>query len=229
MRVSAYIIGRNCELTLAAALESVYSQSRPVDEVVYLDDGSTDGSVSIAERYMDRGLILLRNEITQGIPSSRNRAARECTSDWIAVLDADDRWHCEKNARQLAFLEAHPEIGLLGTFAHLIDEKGRTLGTITTSCTDEEIKQRELISNCFVHSSVVFRRDMFDRVGGYADLAAAQDYDLMLKLSEVTRVGNLPEPLTEHRIGSDTTSVRRRQTQRSTGSLPHQPRERGAA
>lgn len=219
MRVSAYIIGKNCELTLAAALESVYSQSRPLDEIVYLDDGSTDGSVSVAQRYLDRGLILLRNETTLGIPSARNRAVRECKSDWIAVLDADDRWHHEKNARQLAFLESHPDVGLLGTFADLVDENGVTLGTIVTPCTDEEIRQRELVSNCFVHSSVVFRRDIFNGVGGYADLAAAQDYDLMLKLSEVTRVCNLPEPLTQHRIGNETTSVRKRRIQRSCAAI----------
>jgi glycosyltransferase involved in cell wall biosynthesis len=200
---------------LAEALDSIYSQTRPVDEVVYLDDGSGDNSVTIAERYVARGLILLRNLSSQGIPAARNRAASACQNTWIAVLDADDRWREDKNALQLAYLERHPHVGLLGSYAYVLGDGSQRLGVITTPTVDAEIKHRELISNCFVHSSVVFRRDIFQRVGGYSDLAAAQDYDLMLKLSEHVQVANLSEPLVDHRIGIGSVTVRKRRTQRA--------------
>lgn len=213
--VSVYIIGRDCHRTLGQALDSVYSQTTPVDEVIYLDDGSTDASLEIAGRYLDRGLVVLTNATSQGIPAARNRAAFACRNRWIAVLDADDRWHEEKIAKQTAYLETHPQVGLLGTFALAIDATDEPLGTIEAPVGDADIKSVELNRNCFVHSSVVFRRDAFERVEGYTDLAAAQDYDLMLKLSEQVQVANLPEPLTDYRIDTGSTSARKHKIQRA--------------
>ena len=211
--VSAYVIGRNCCDTLAEALDSIYAQTARVDQVVYLDDGSTDASLSIAERYVGRGLQILKNDISLGIPLSRNRAVRACTRRWVAVLDADDRWHPEKIERQMAYLAAHSRVGLVGSYARVICRNAGYCGVITAPISSEEIKDEELTRNCFVHSSVMFRRDIFEQVGGYANLPAAQDYDLMLKFSERTDLANLPEALVDYRIGGGAVSVRSRKIQ----------------
>lgn len=212
--VSAYIIGRNCEGTLSAALASVYAQTHPVDEVVYLDDGSTDFSLEVASTFLDRGLRILRNATSQGIPAARNRAVAATRGRWIAVLDADDVWHPDKIAMQIARLRQNTQLALIGCFARVIDERGSVWGVISAPRSDSEIKKVELTRNCFIHSSAIIRRDVFDAVGGYSDFPAAQDYDLMLKCSEEAQVENLPMVLVDYRIGSESISVRRRRTQR---------------
>lgn len=110
--VSVVIPARNAARFLAAALASVRAQTRPVAEILVVDDGSTDATARIAEELGARVVC----QPAAGAAVARNRGATEATGDWLAFLDADDLWTPEKTARQLAWLEAHPGVPLV--FGH---------------------------------------------------------------------------------------------------------------
>lgn len=136
-----------------------------------------------------------------GLTRSLNRALRLSTAPIVARMDADDVAVPERFARQLAFLEAHPEVGLLGTGCREIAPDGKILRTLTPPTDDPAIRRALIRQNPFIHSSVMMRREALEAVGGYDEtLAVAQDYDLWMRMSRVTRMANLPEPLVLRRL-----------------------------
>lgn len=113
--VTAAIPVRNGEAYLAEAIESVLAQSRPCDQVVVVDNGSTDRSAEIAAGFGDAVEVV--SEPRPGIGAARNAALRAARGDYLAFLDADDLWEAEKTALQLAAFEAEP--GLQLVFGHV--------------------------------------------------------------------------------------------------------------
>jgi len=113
--VTAAIPVRDGEAYLAEAIESVLAQSRPCDQVIVVDNGSSDRSAEIAARFGPRVEIV--NETRPGIGRARNAALHAARGDYLAFLDADDLWEPEKTALQLAAFEA--EAGLQLVFGHV--------------------------------------------------------------------------------------------------------------
>src|SRR5260370_27491420 len=111
-RVSAIITAFNGEAFIAAAIESVLGQTRPADEIVVVDDGSTDDTAAIVERFHSRGVRLVRQE-NRGPSEARNRGIAETTGNLIAFLDCDDLWVPAKTERQIEHLLDHPAVGPL--------------------------------------------------------------------------------------------------------------------
>ncbi|HEX7245027.1 MAG TPA: glycosyltransferase family A protein [Solirubrobacterales bacterium] len=109
--VTAAIPVRDGEAYLAEAIESVLGQSRPCDQVVVVDNGSSDGSAEIARGYAPA--VELVAEPRPGIGSARNAALAAARGDFLAFLDADDLWTPEKTALQLAAFSAHPGLSLV--------------------------------------------------------------------------------------------------------------------
>ena len=106
MQVSVVIPTHNRKRLVPRALESVLAQTRPAEEIIVVDDGSTDGTASaVASRFA--GVRCLRQE-RRGVSAARNRGVASATGHWIAFLDSDDEWLPHKLERQLAALEASP-------------------------------------------------------------------------------------------------------------------------
>src|SRR5262249_5207479 len=98
-------------------------------------------------------------------------------------------------------LDAHPDVGVLGTGAREVDALGREVGIVSPPTEDAAIRRALIRANPFVHSSVMMRRTALERVGGYDEtLAVAQDYDLWMRISQITRLANLPSPLVVRRL-----------------------------
>jgi glycosyltransferase involved in cell wall biosynthesis len=114
-RVTAAIPVRDGEAYLAEAIESVLGQSRPCDQVIVVDNGSTDRSAEIAAGFGPA--VELVTEPRPGIGAARNAALRAARGDYLAFLDADDLWDSEKTALQLAAFEAEPQLQLV--FGHV--------------------------------------------------------------------------------------------------------------
>jgi hypothetical protein len=128
----------------------------------------------------------------------------------VARLDADDWALPERLERQRGFLQAHPDVGLLGTAAREVDTAGRLLTTVTPPCDDAALRRALIRCNPFVHSSIVTRRALVERAGGYDErLPVVQDYDLWMRLSRLTRLANLAEPLVVRRRLPGAVSVQR--------------------
>lgn len=190
----------NAALWAGEAVESVLAQTAPDFELIVVDDGSTDRTAEVLEGFKDPRLKVIRQS-RQGLTCSLNRALRLATAPLVARMDADDVARPERFARQMAFLEARPEVGLLGTGCQEISVSGEILRTVIPPVDDVAIRRRLIRANPFVHATVMMRREALDAVGGYDErVPVAQDYHLWIRMSRITRMANLPEPLLRRRL-----------------------------
>ncbi len=126
-RVSVIIPLYQTERYIAETLASVCAQSFNDFEVIVVDDGSRDRGPDIARAVHDPRIRVV-TQINRGLAGARNTGIREARGTYIALLDADDRWHREKLARHVALLDARPEVGLSYSASRLIGDKGEDLG-----------------------------------------------------------------------------------------------------
>ena len=194
---------------IAQAVASVLAQSAGDLELIVIDDGSTDATPDLLAGVRDSRLRVER-QARAGLTRSLNRALALARGPLVARLDADDWALPERLQRQRAFLDAYPAVGLLGTAAREVDAAGRLLTTLTPPADDAGLRRALIRYNPFVHSSIVARRALLGRAGGYDErLPVAQDYDLWMRLSRLTRLANLAEPLVVRRRLPDAVSVQR--------------------
>ena len=127
--ITVVICTYNGERYLAATLDSVLAQTYLNMEVVIVDDGSSDGTVSIIKQYAERdSRIHWFARRNAGLPASRNYAFAQARGEWIAIIDQDDLCYPERLAKQVAVAETYPSAGLIFCNAHFIDEIGRNIG-----------------------------------------------------------------------------------------------------
>jgi glycosyltransferase involved in cell wall biosynthesis len=213
MRVSVIIPTYNSGPLVVEAVASVLAQTRPADEIIVVDDGSTDNTAQRLEPVRER--IHYVRQANSRVAAARNTGVGLSTGDVIAFLDADDAWHPQKLARQLSVLERRPEIGLLAT--RVTGLPGPTLpldGRAEPRVTDLAL-QNLLVANVLATSSVLVRRSVLDRAGEFdRQLFGPEDYDLWLRCAQVSGVAVLDEPLTAYRdtygsLGKQADTMRR--------------------
>jgi glycosyltransferase involved in cell wall biosynthesis len=199
-RVSVVLAVRDGAPWVGEAVRSVLGQTLADLELIVIDDGSTDDTPQTLASVVDSRLRVARRT-RLGLTRALNEGVALARAPLIARLDADDVAMPERLARQVGFLDSHPEIGLLGTGATEVDATGREVGRLIPPATDADIRRALIRRNVFVHSSIVMRRQALASAGGYdATFLVAQDYDLWLRLAHVTRLANLPEPLVMRRL-----------------------------
>lgn len=194
---------------MGEAVESVLGQTFTNFEFIVVDDGSTDGTGTILDRCGDPRLTVV-HQPRMGLTASLNHALRLATAPLVARMDADDVALPDRFSRQVAFLDAHPEVGLLGTGCHEIAPSGEVLKTIIPPPDDPAIRRALIRENPFIHASVMIRHQALEKAGPYDErFPVAQDYDLWFRLSRVARMANLPEPLMLRRLTPDRVSSAR--------------------
>ena len=201
-RVSVLMAVYNGEPYLAEALDSVLAQTLTDFEVVVVDDASTDGTAAVLDAYAERGgrLVVLRNEENRNLAASLNRGLAACRAPLVARADADDVNLPDRLERQAAFLDAHPEVGVVGCAYHKVDPDGRHRSTKSYATDHATIRARQLFMSSLLHPGVMFRADVVRAVGGYDETYwTAQDSDLWTRLRDRTRFANLPDPLVRYR------------------------------
>jgi glycosyltransferase involved in cell wall biosynthesis len=185
---------------VGAAVESLLTQTLTDLEVIVIDDGSTDTTPEMLAAVHDSRLRVQRQE-RAGLTRSLVRALDLARAPLVARLDADDLSLPERLARQRQFLDANPQVGLLGTGAREIDFEGHEVAIVRPPADDAAIRRALIRENPFVHSTVMMRRSALERAGGYDPaFPVAQDYDLWLRMARVTLLANLPEPLVIRRL-----------------------------
>jgi len=185
---------------VAGAIESILGQTLTDLELIVVDDGSTDDTPMLLTGLRDPRLVVER-QAPAGLTRALGRALARARAPLVARLDADDVARPDRLERQHAFMAAHPEVGLLGTAARVVDEAGREVGTIRPPEDDATLRRTLIRRNPFVHSSIMARAALVTRAGGYdGAFPVAQDYDLWLRLSALTRMANLPEALVTRRL-----------------------------
>ncbi|MBF2003621.1 MAG: glycosyltransferase family 2 protein [Synechococcales cyanobacterium C42_A2020_086] len=201
----------NSERYVAQAIESILNQTFSDFELLIINDGSTDRSLSILQRYaaQDPRIRLFSRE-NQGIARTRNELLHRATGEFIAVLDSDDIALPDRLARQLQFLRQHPEVVCLGSAYQIMDSAGRVLTALPVPLDDAEIQRLALAGHASIFQScVMMRRAVVLDIGGYNNaLPPAEDLDLWLRLGEVGQLANLPEVLVQYRVHANSVSER---------------------
>lgn len=198
--VSVLLAVRDGGAWLAESHASIQKQTLCGWELVVVDDGSADatGATLAAAAAADARVRVFRQE-KLGLVVALNRAAREARGEYLARMDADDRAHPERLARQVSFLDAHPEIGVLGT---AIRRFGAARGIWRLPEDDASLRAALLFETPFAHPTVMMRRAVWVAEGeGYReDFRAAEDIDLWERLAPYARFANLPDVLLEYRV-----------------------------
>jgi glycosyltransferase involved in cell wall biosynthesis len=188
---------------LHEAAESVLTQQYADLELVLVDDATGRGEVFAEVAGRDPRVRVLTNDQNAGAATSANRGIAAAHGEMIARLDADDVAEPDHVGRLVAALDADPGLGLVGSSVTLLDEEGRTLGVRAMPESDLEIRWTILFHCPFFHSSVAYRRSLFDAAGGYRDdQLISQDHYLWHAMLPLTRAANLADPLTRYRINS---------------------------
>ncbi len=185
---------------LGRAIESVLAQSRPADEFVIVNDGSTDGTLDAVASYGNR--LRCVTQANGGAAAARNRGVRELGSDWVAFLDQDDEWLPEKLERQCDALERAPEAAFCCTGARNCED-GERHGDFLPDPVN--IARDFRYRNCFGSaSSYMIRRDAFLTLGGFreAQRTFAEDWDLAVRLYLRFPFCAVPEPLINYHESS---------------------------
>ena len=210
-RISVAMSVYNNAPYLAHAIESIVAQSFGDFEFLIVDDGSTDGSGTIIDRFAESdSRIRPIHQANAGLIASLNRMIDEARAPLIARMDGDDIALPERFARQLVFLDRHPEIGVVGTGCTCIDEAGRpTSYKFDNVTTPAEVVDDLKNGPPLCHPSVVMRTDAVRAVGGYhRAYQHCEDYDLWLRLSEHVQMANLPDRLLLYRQSESQVSNR---------------------
>lgn len=215
----------NGERFLATAIDSVLAQTFADFEFLIVDDGSSDASGAIIDAYAARDprIRAIRRE-NRGLIASLNQLLSEARAPLVARMDDDDIACPERFARQHAFLQEHPDYGVVSTWSHDIDADGNPLATPELDHpTDHEGFLEALHhSTPLCHPSVVYRRDLVLGIGGYhAAFRHCEDYDLWLRLADVTRLCSIPERLMKYRRTDDQVSNRHIVEQQTNAAIAY--------
>ena len=202
MQISAIIPSYNRQQRLKRALASVYQQTSPADEVILVDDGSTDGSCSGLEGEFP-GLRVLRQP-HRGVSAARNRGIVEARHDWIALLDSDDCWLPQKLARLRDAARGNPDFALYHSDEIWIRDGVRVNPMQKHRKHGGWIFQRCLPLCAISPSTVLMRKATLIELGLFDEtLPACEDYDLWLRLCHRYPVHFVAEALVTRYAGHE--------------------------
>jgi glycosyltransferase involved in cell wall biosynthesis len=205
-KISLVMTVYNREIYLPQALDSILAQTYPHWQLTLWDDGSTDTSPEIARAYASRDprIQFVPTAHTGRIPALH--AAIQVTNlPYLAFVDSDDLLDPDALTATVKILDSHPDVGMVYSDYLLIDEHNQSKD-IGARCQIPYSKQRLLVDFMTFHFRLL-RREVYDRVGGIdLDFQSAEDYDLCLKVSEVTQIHHLQVALYYYREHSDSIS-----------------------
>lgn len=174
------------------ALGSVFSQEFDNFECIVVDDGSTDRTHSICDKYK----INYIKTANLGVSHARNTGAKAASGSWLAFLDSDDQWLPDKLNRQYQFISEYPEIRILHGNEVWIKNGQKKNQKLKHKKSGGDIFQASLKLCLISPSAVVIRKDLFSEHQGYKEnFPVCEDYDLWLKITATETVGFIKEPL----------------------------------
>ncbi|GAA6184344.1 MULTISPECIES: glycosyltransferase [Alteromonadaceae] len=196
---------------LGLAIDSILQQTFiNIELIVVIDDPS---NIKICDflaqkQTNDSRLKVLKNQKNIGLPASLNKAVEQSKSQIIARMDADDISLRERLQMQFEYMQANPDVSLIGSAIENIDECGTSLGISHFQSSSEVIQK--IIPYCSVacHPTWMFKKSMFDSIGGYRMLQGAEDYDFLYRILDAGgKITNLQQPLLQYRLhGASITS-----------------------
>jgi glycosyltransferase involved in cell wall biosynthesis len=200
--IGIVMAARNYARFLPEAVESVLAQTYRDWHLLIVDDGSTDGTANAAAPYLADDRIRYAYADRLGQARAKNLGLRLVPGEFVAFLDADDRWLPAKLERQLAAFD-DPRVGVCHTLRDLMDERGKRLPSPTVPLPPSGDVRAAIFARNFVcFSSAVVRRELIHRVGSFDEtLDLAIDYDLWQRAATHCHFACIPEQLTLYRTG----------------------------
>lgn len=200
--VSVCIGAYNRKDYIRECVDSALAQTWPNKEIVVVDDASSDGTREILQSYGGAIRLILRDKNSGICPITRNQAAEAARGEYVAFLDSDDLWYPQKLARQVAFMESHPEVPLCHTLCNVIDESSEVVGVRHGLGVVPETGMifERLLDHCWITiTSVMVRKSLFAEIGwfnpdppyGYL----GEDHEFFLRVSRKYPIGLVPEVL----------------------------------
>ena len=208
--ISVIIPTHNRADILPRAIKSVQKQTRPVDEIIIVSDGSTDDTEEVVKNMAkeDDRIRLIAYHPGHNGNYARNQGLAAATGEFIAFLDDDDEWLPRKTELQMAIFEKEPEVGLVYSSQNCIYED------TGVSYQTQPMMRGDLSQRIFIRgemgtpSQVMIRRSVLDQTGPFdLNLGALQDYDLWIRCCLVTKVDFVPEPCINYYNSSGTNQV----------------------
>jgi glycosyltransferase involved in cell wall biosynthesis len=208
-KVSVVLTSFNHEKYIREAIDSTLAQTFADFELIILDDCSSDNSWALINQYSDSRIKAFRNDVNKGPVEGLNKAISELAAgEYIAIHHSDDAWEPDKLGKQVAYLDANPEIGAVFTWAQIIDENGTKL---ENSWFDQKNKTRwQWLNQLFLeqnhlnHPSVLIRSQCYQDVGMYRySLAQTPDAEMWSRALIKFPIYVIQEKLTKHRSFSD--------------------------
>jgi len=213
--VAVLMAAYNAEKTLVPAVDSILASTVPCD--LYLVDDCS--RIPVGQVIGDRqNLTIIRLARNHGLAGALNVGLTHILPKgykYIARMDADDVSHPHRFATQIAFLERHPAVALVGSGARFIDDRnGAVVMYYVPPTMHDEIRMALYFNNCFVHPTWLWRGEALKAAGPYSlDYPAAEDYEFMRRVVARTTVANVPDYLIDYRISTGGISVSKRKRQ----------------
>lgn len=204
---------------LRRAIESVISQQYKEWELLIIDDGLTKNAQTMISQYiaLDKRIYVIKNGNNLGIQKSLHKAISVARGKFIARIDDDDEWiEPTKLDQQISFFESNEGYVLVGTNAIIANSNGESIGEYSLPKSDNEIRRRILLKNCFIHPSVLVRKDSIIAVGGYSkeeNFKHIEDYELWLRLGIIGKFANIDSNMVKLTVHEDSITAKNRVVQ----------------
>ena len=208
-KISILLPVYNDEKYIEKAIRSVLNNTYNSYELVVINDGSTDSSVSIIESFKDNR-IKIYNKSNTGLIDSLNYGLKKCNNDIIMRMDSDDEIKSNKIKVQLnAFLESNSI--LMGTGAYIIDDESKVTRRINVPVEHKKIiNSQNNLTTAIIHPSIMFYKEAIIKSGGYDEqFEVAEDYELFYRIARIGQISNINLPLTLLRKHDQNVSVKK--------------------
>lgn len=203
----------NAGPSLGPAIASILSQTHRTIELLMIDDASTDSSWDIITQAAaaDARVRAIRHERNRGLATTLNEGLEAARGDLIARMDQDDVALPERIAVQQEYLDAHPEVAVVGSWVYNMGRTPAHDRLVRLPFTPEQILLRLPESNCLYHPTTMLRRRLVLAEGGYRqEFKNAEDYDLWLRLSRRHSLANIPHPLLRYQLSTGGMTIGRK-------------------
>ena len=220
-KVSILLCAYNAEAYIAEAIESTLAQTYRDFELIIIDDGSTDGTLSIIRNYKDERIKVIEGQ--HDYIGSLNLGLKHCRGQYIARMDADDIMQPLRIGRQVALMDSRPDIAVCTSWAHAFGEVDKTIGNFVEGDV-EDISTQFLLGNFLIHPTSMLRRSFLIRHRlCYKEYPYAEDFKLW---TDIARLGGrfyvIPEILLRYRITQGQVTNTHREEQNATRLLIQQ-------
>jgi glycosyltransferase involved in cell wall biosynthesis len=197
--VSVVMCCYNAEQYIQETIESVLGQTYTDFEFIIWNDGSTDTTETIIKSYHDSRIKYFYHENT-GVGIARFLAGNMAGGQYIAIIDSDDICLPDRIEKESSFLDTHQDYVLVSSQMIYISQNGEQLGRSFSVLSDYVIRRKMADNSVISHSGCMYRKSIYDKVGGYSGIVLGEDHVLFSKMMKYGKVCILPYPLVKYRI-----------------------------